>query len=326
MAPNVPMALRSGNSLQRNSTYTADELEDNVQASTSTAPAEPRPATPTAQDESDLSSVTSASSGCTTAALTDLNRRVGASEATCADLGVRFNEFALEQARQGQVCDQIMAILMGKVPSNSAMFGETATAAPAQCTTQPLSADDSSMAGQTEPAPPSRSAVHNTRTVSIAPQSLIAAASPTLPAGEEECAPHAENQFRTPGPTRLRPQPSTSWDSERAFAAATAELERQTQGRRQNQRSPGFISPPDPFISTSPTGDPPTLPAVATPLTIQTRAYLRPPPTEPGQRAQRLPDKLPHLEVGGDSYDYMMSIATTVQSHGLNLDDWGAQA
>ncbi|KAJ2795750.1 hypothetical protein H4R20_005773 [Coemansia guatemalensis] len=73
---------------------------------------------------------------------------------------------------------------------------------------------------------------------------------------------------------------------------------------------------------------PPLQPAytIATPMTIQTRAYIRPVPVTPGKCQQCLPDKLPKFELGDDSYDYLMDLAMMIQVHGLDLDSWGAQA
>ncbi|KAJ2807321.1 hypothetical protein H4R20_001332 [Coemansia guatemalensis] len=124
------------------------------------------------------------------------------------------------------------------------------------------------------------------------------------------------------------PGPTTTWNSERAFAASTARARNPSRHTRFN--GPGFAQDETPEVfggsDLAPSPVQRAAYTIATPTTIQTRAYIWPAPVTPGERQQWLPDKLPQFELGDDSYDYLMDLATTVQAHGLDLDSWGAQA
>ncbi|KAJ2803386.1 hypothetical protein H4R20_002919 [Coemansia guatemalensis] len=105
---------------------------------------------------------------------------------------------------------------------------------------------------------------------------------------------------------------TTTWNSECAFMASTAHARNPSRHTRFN--GPGFAQDemPEVFGGSDSAPSPAQRAAytIATPTTIQTRAYIRPAP----------------FELGDDLYDYLMDLATTVQAHGLDLDSWGAQA
>ncbi|KAJ2809219.1 hypothetical protein H4R20_000283 [Coemansia guatemalensis] len=154
-----------------------------------------------------------------------------------------------------------------------------------------------------------------------------------------------DSEFRSPGHSRQdRPQAPTTrnaggvttWDSDRAFAASTACTQNLTRQPAQQPshhtcfNGPGFAQEetPEVFAEVNP-APPPCQHATYTivmPMTIQTHAYICPAPVMPGKHQQCLPDKLPQFKLGGDSYDYLMDLAMTVQAHGLDLDIWGVQA
>ncbi|KAJ2807135.1 hypothetical protein H4R20_001404 [Coemansia guatemalensis] len=154
--------------------------------------------------------------------------------------------------------------------------------------------------------------------------------------GSELRPPRNERQDQPPVPTIRNAGGATTWDLDRVFAASTACVQNLTHqpaqqpSRHTRFNGPRFVQEETPEVFAEEHSAP--LPrqratyTIATPMTIQTRAYIRPAPVTPGERQQRLPDKLPQFELGGDLYDYLMDLATTVQAHGLDLDIWGAQA
>ncbi|KAJ2790178.1 hypothetical protein H4R20_007055, partial [Coemansia guatemalensis] len=148
---------------------------------------------------------------------------------------------------------------------------------------------------------------------------------------EEACSqrvrPPQEPQSSGRSDPPRNPGPTTMWNSERAFAASTARMQNPSRSTRFN--GPGFAQDEtlEVFAGSS-SAPPPRRTAaytIATPMTIQMRAYIRAAPVMPGVRQQHLPEKLPQLELGGDSYDYLMDLAMTIQAHGLDLDEWGTQ-
>ncbi|KAJ2808559.1 hypothetical protein H4R20_000819 [Coemansia guatemalensis] len=119
----------------------------------------------------------------------------------------------------------------------------------------------------------------------------------------------------------------TTWNSEHAFAASTACMQNPSCSTHFN--GPGFVQDemPEVFASSSSAPLPcrTTTYMITMPMMIQTWAYIRVAPVMPGVCQQCLPEKLPQLELGGDSYDYLMDFAMMIQAHGLDLDEWGAQ-
>ncbi|KAJ2802060.1 hypothetical protein H4R20_003427, partial [Coemansia guatemalensis] len=148
---------------------------------------------------------------------------------------------------------------------------------------------------------------------------------------EEACSqrarPPQEPQSSGRSDPPCNPGPMTMWNSERAFAASTARMQNPSCSTCFN--GPGFAQDEMPEVFAGSSSAPPprrtTAYMITTPMTIQTRAYIRAAPVTPGVCQQRLPEKLPQLELGGDSYDYLMDLVTTIQAHSLDLDEWGAQ-
>ncbi|KAJ2808550.1 hypothetical protein H4R20_000822, partial [Coemansia guatemalensis] len=121
---------------------------------------------------------------------------------------------------------------------------------------------------------------------------------------------------------------TTTWNLEHIFTASMACAQNPSHHNQSN--GPGFVQNKTPEAFGGSNLVPPPLPravyTIATPMTIQTRAYICPGPMTLGKHQQHLPGKLPQFELGDDLYDNLMDLVTMIQAHGLNLDSWGVQA
>ncbi|KAJ2076834.1 hypothetical protein H4R24_005477 [Coemansia sp. RSA 988] len=68
---------------------------------------------------------------------------------------------------------------------------------------------------------------------------------------------------------------------------------------------------------------------MATLWTVGTNVFAQPSTDEnrsSGHGPRKLPENLPKLELDGDSYDFALEMARSLQAHCYDLDEWGAKA